>query len=79
MRPRPFGRVIALIEAIAGIYAATTNDVASRQTLLGGLEPYRSRGKGRGPGIRFGSSRRTVACAKREACKARNRRRAKGK
>ena len=43
----PFRRATAMFEAIATILASTPNP-SERQRALGELDPYRSRGKGRG-------------------------------
>lgn len=69
----PFSRVRVMMSAIA---AALSLPAADRQVALDQIGPYVSRGKGQG-GRYLGTSRISVAGAKRAAIKARNRARNK--
>lgn len=69
----PFSRVHVMMSAIA---AALSLPAADRQVALDRIGPYVSRGKGQG-GRHLGTSRISVAGAKRAAIKARNRARNK--
>lgn len=74
----PFKHLLAFfadIEDIGRTYGAGS---ALASTMVAGREPYRSRGKGHG-GVFMGSSSRCVAHDKRDARKARNRRKEKAR
>lgn len=69
----PFKRAKQMFAAIA---AATSLPLDAQMVAMAGIGEYRSRGKGEG-GRFLGSSARCVAMDKREARKARNRRKEK--
>jgi len=73
-RSLPFARAKHMFSLVAAALALP--NVATQQSVLAGIGPYISRGKGQGlPGNR--RSRHRVAMDKRAALKARNRRRAR--
>ena len=72
-RSAPFARAKAMFALIT---AAASLPMFAQALAMMEIGPYRSRGKGQG-GRFIGSSSRTVAMDKRDARKARNRRRSK--
>jgi hypothetical protein len=73
MRSQPFARAAAMFAAVAAAFAIVS--LPERFAALQGIGPYKSRGKG-GKRARH-PSKRFVAQDRRDARKARNRRRSK--
>lgn len=76
IRPQPFARATKLQAAVEEIMIGSAGFPLLMQMLLGELPKYRSRGKGEGC-ISNKHSRHCVSMDKRDARKARNRKRAR--